>query len=357
MANTAIARWTTVAALALLAGGALAQTGSVLSDLAKDDVQQRYREQAAEQIACPPLADYDTRMTAFEKDMASKWDRFAMGCATEYGSQALDDLSLPSNLIWALVTFRTDNIETYLTVLGADLEYFDALSKLYSDTYQGIEMQSELGLRWEKTRERGQAIVERIEPLVDGLTEARILRAAFNLISTQKEATPEAQNVAMASAIEDLNIAIEEKPEALDGLAQLLLGQVLMALPAFLGGDEEAARGLLETAHRLNPNDLSVHRALAELYLGDRQPENAVGLLQAALDIDVSKENPQDYVDDMKFLSGLALRADQAELAQMIDAKRAAMLDENPFLLTRKEVAAMGHGGDDPFAAAPAPQN
>ncbi len=336
---------------ALLYGPALtAQTGSVLSDLASDEVQAKYRAAAAKQIACDPITDWDAQMSAFAANATSKWDRQAMGCAVEYGAQAMEDLSLPSNLIWAVATFRTDNIETHLNVLGAHLEYFDVLDKSYSDHYQGAEIAAELGLRWERTRDSARKLLDRIDPIVPKVTEARVLRAAFNLGSTLRETSPDAQSAALEAAIEDLQIAIGENPEALNGLAQLLLGQVLAVLPEFLGGDIDAAITLLEQAQALNPGDLTVHRTLAEAYLGERETEKAIALLEAALQADVSGENPQDLVDDAKFLGGLALRADRPDLASQFGQRRDALLTEKPFLETRKETAAMGHGGEDPLS-------
>jgi len=326
-----------------------AQTGSVLSDLQNEEVQARYRAAAAERIACPRIEGDAALMAAFAKDAASKWDRAAMGCATEYGARAMEALSLPTNLIWAVATFRTDNIETHLQVLGAHLDYFEVLDKSYSAHYQGIEMATELGLRWEHARERSETLMTRIDPLVPKLTEARLLRAAYLLASTLRETPPEVQNTAVAAALEDLQIAIAENPEALDGLGPLLLGQVLAVLPEFLGGDILAAIDLLEQAHALNPTDLSVHHTLVEAYLGERETDKALALLRHAASIDPSTENPQDYADEMKYLGGLALRAGAPDLARQMAGHRSAILAAHPQLDPRKEMAALGHGGADPL--------
>ena len=339
----------TSCALIFAAPELTAQSGSVLSDLSNPEVQARYRAEAAKRIACPPIAGYDALMAAYAANATSKWDRAAMGCALEYGAEAMKELSLPKNLGWALATFRTDNIETHLGVFGAHLDYFEVLDNSYSDHYQGIEMSAELGLRWEQTRARAEVLLARIDPLVPKLTEARLLRAAYLLASTLRETPTDAQNVAVAAAIEDLQTAIAENPGALDGLGPLLLGQVLSALPEFMGGDILAAIALLEQAHGFNPNDLTVHRTLVEAYLGERETDKAVALLEQALTIDVSAENPQDYVDDLKFLGGLAQRAGQPEIAARMAEARTAMLSAKPGLDPRKENAAMGHGGADPL--------
>lgn len=333
----------------LLGAPLAAQTGSVLSELESDEVRARHRAEAAEKIACPRIEGYDALIAAFAQNVTSKWDRAAMGCATEYGARAMEELSLPTNLIWAVATFRTDNIETHMEVLGAHLDYFEVLDRSYSAHYQGIELATELGLRWEQTRERADGLMARIDPLVSKLTEARLVRAAYLLASTLRETPVDEQNAAVAAAVEDLRIAIEENPEALDGLGPLLLGQVLAALPEFLGGDIVAAIELLEQAHALNPTDLSVHHTLVEAYLGEREEEKALALLKNAASIDPAVENLQDYVDEMRYLGGLALRAGAPELARQMGEQRAAILAKNPFLNPRKEMAALGHGGADPL--------
>lgn len=334
---------------AVLGAPLWAQTGSVLSELESEEVRARYRAEAAGKISCPNVQGFDALMGAFEKDATSKWDRAAMGCATEYGARAMQDMSLPTNLIWAVATFRTDNIETHLEVLGAHLDYFEVLDNSYSAHFQGIELATELGLRWEQTQERAKALMEKIDPLVPKLTEARLARAAYRLASTLRETPVDEQNAAVAAAIEDLRIAIEEDPKALDGLGPLLLGQVLAVMPEFLGGDIPAAIDLLERAHAINPTDLSVHHTLIETYLGERETEKAEALLKHAASIDPKAENLQDYVDEMRYLGGLALRAGVPELAQKMAEQRDAVLAENPFLDPRKEMAALGHGGADPL--------
>ncbi|MCL6282457.1 hypothetical protein M3P21_02850 [Ruegeria sp. 2012CJ41-6] len=328
---------------------AFAQTGSVLSDLENPEFLAKKRAEAAEFIKCDPIDGFDARMAAYEAGATAKWDRASMGCAVQAGSQALDEMSLPTNLIWAFVTFRVDNIEKHLEVLGANLEYFDVLANSYADHYEGIEKSSELYVRWQDTRAQSEAILAKIDPIIPKVTEARILRAAYNLASTVKETPPEEANAAMKSAIEDLEIAIAEKPEALDGLSQLMLGQVLVALPPFLGGDALRGIELLEQANELNPNDLTVHRALVEAYMGEREDEKAIALLQAALEVDPALENGQDYVDDTKHLGGLALRLDQGDMATQFNDKRNERLASNPELLTRKAIASFGHGEENPF--------
>lgn len=336
-------------ALSLAPGVAFGQTGSVLSDQEKPEVRARYAVEAGRRMACPPAPTPKERWQAFEKASTHKWDHGAMGCAVEHGAASLEDISLPTNLVWAWFTFRVSNIERHLEVLGGHLEYFDALHKLYGPHYAGIEMAIELGLRWQKTKASAEKILARIDPLMPKLPEARLLRAAFLLAATQREATALEQNAAVKKAMVDLEAVLKDKPEALDGLAQLLAGQVLVTLPEMLGGDALRGIELLEGALRLNPTDLSVHRALVEAYLGERENDKAVALLKEALAVDPALENPQDYVDDTRFLGGVADRLGQAELVQGFREARRARLAAQPELLPRRQTAAFGHGGENPL--------
>lgn len=327
--------------------GARAQSGSVLSDLDDPQVRERYRKEVAQRIACQKPETAAARWAGFERAHDHKWDRFAMGCAVADGAASLNDISLPTNLLWAWLTFRVQNIERHLLVLGAHLEYFDVLNRSYSDHYQGIEISTELGLRWEQTKTSAKAIVDKLDPLMVKLPEARVLRAAFYLASTQREATAVEQNHAVKKASEDLEVALTEKPEALDGLAAFMRGQVLVTLPELLGGDGVRGIELLEKAHAFNPNDLAVHRALVEAYLGERETDKATEILKTALKVDPGADNPQDYVDEMKFLGGVADRlGDEALVRRFADLRQAA-LQKAPELLSRKQTAAFGHGGED----------
>ena len=340
----------TTLALIVASSMAIAQSGSVLSDMSNPEVVAKGRAEAAAAIKCDTPSGWDAQMAAFRANAKSKWDHVAMDCAVKAGAAAIRDVSIPVNVIWAFVTFRVDNIEAALEVLGAHLEYFDVLDKAYSDFYQGIEKSSELHVRWEQTRASGAEILTRVEPLADAVPEVRVLRAAYILSSTARETETKAQNVAVEAAIADLSHVIKNNPETLDGLAHLILGQILLTLPEFLGGDALAGIALLETSQEMNPNDISIHMALAEAYIGEREDDKAVAMLEAALAVDPATNNTQDYFDEARHMGGLAQRLGKDDLAVAFDDRRKAQLAVQPYLLTRKEHGgSFGHGEDDPI--------
>lgn len=324
-------------------------SGSVASDVEDPAVVAKFRKLAEDKTKCSPIEEVDKKYAAYEAASGDKWDRAGMDCAVQYGTEAVLTMSVPSSALWALVTFRAGHIEKTLKVLGSNIEYFDVLAKSYEDFYQTIEVQSELTLRWERTRERSERLLARVEPLAGSVPEVRVLRAAYYLASTLKEATPDKKTKAIAAALKDLEAVVKDSPKTLDGLPQFLLGQTLDALPEFLGGDSDRAVSLLEQAHKMDPDNLAFDHALADAYLGERRTDEAAKLFEAALSVVPDRGNPQDYVDEAKYMGGLAVRISRPDLAKKFAEKREAVLAAKPFLLARKGTAAFGHTSENPM--------
>ncbi|MCL6285823.1 hypothetical protein M3P21_20070 [Ruegeria sp. 2012CJ41-6] len=330
----------------MMALPASAQSGTVLSENESPENLAQARAAAAERIKCDPIEGQDAKIAAFEAAGGKKWDEVEMGCALKAGSQALDEISLPAGLTEAS---STADIEQHLGVLKAHIEYFEVLDKDAAGLYLPVESAADLHVRWTQNRNRSEVILAKIDPILPELTEARILRAAYQLASTLRESTDQEKSAARNAAKADLEIAVAENPEALDGLGQLMLGQILVMLPEILGGDALHGIELLENANALNPDDLSVHRALVAAYIGERETDKALAVLATALEVDPATINPQDYVDDMQFLGGLAQRLEQTEMADRFTESRSAMLTGNPELLERGTAASLRYNGDNPF--------
>lgn len=331
-------------------GNALAEnSGSVLADSADSAMVEKFREEAEAKTQCPPVAD---KWAAYTEGSAKKWDRAAMGCALSYGSDAAFELSIPSSAIWAFLTFRAGNIEKNLTVLGSNIEYFDVLAKSYAEFYQGIELESELSLRWEQTRKRCEAILARLSPLEEQVPEVRVLRAAYLLASTRKETPVKQQTKSAQAAIKDLEIVVKDSPKTLDGLPQFLLGETLDRLPEILGGNSERAVSLLEEAHRRNPVQLDFDIALATAYIGGPTPDKALPIVQSVLTLDPERQNPQDYIDDLKYVVGLAQRIKRPDLALALETQENAFSAKHPYVLQRIDAAAFGHSDENPITGA-----
>ncbi|MCL6282613.1 tetratricopeptide repeat protein [Ruegeria sp. 2012CJ41-6] len=325
--------------VALCGSAAIAQTASLKSS--DPAVNTHHRAKVEASIKCPKIEGWSAQMKAFEAAATHKWDRATMGCAILYGTEAVEQLSAPSSALWAILTFRADKVETTLGVLAAHVEYFDVLDKRYSDPDLSVALSSELAVRWEQTRASGAEIIARIKPLLSSIPEARILRAAFATASTRRDTTSAQRIAALRSATVDLERAIADNPEALEGTGQRLLGQILL-LPAKSGGDTQRGIALLEAAHQLNPNDLSIHRMLVRAYLANGENSKATAMLLAALEADQAMENPQDYVDDTKDLGELALQAGQPDISERLMERRAHMLADRPELLARGGLTSFG---------------
>lgn len=318
---------------------ALAQSGSVLSDTSDVELQQKVQAQAAEKIKCAPLADAAKAQEAFASAVNDKWDRAAVGCAIEYGLTAFD----------ALPQSDERKVAFGLELMGAIVSYFDVIDKSYNKLYESTDTAAELSLRWETNRANGEKVLAALEPAAADVVEFRLLSAAFKLASSQRGVDPMVQGKLQGEALAGLQGVMAEKPEALGGLAPLLMGQLLYALPGFLGGDVEKAGALFEQARSIDPNNLAAYRGLVEYHLKKREPEKVAAVLEAALKVDPQALNAQDFVDDAQFLGGLAVRAGREDLAASFNSERAKVLAEKPYLQTRKKAASFGHGAEDPF--------
>ena len=105
---------TTTLALIVASSMAIAQSGSVLSDMSNPEVVAKGRAEAAAAIKCDTPSGWDAQMAAFRANAKSKWDHVAMDCAVKAGAAAIRDVSIPVNAIWAFVTFRVITSKQHL---------------------------------------------------------------------------------------------------------------------------------------------------------------------------------------------------------------------------------------------------
>jgi tetratricopeptide (TPR) repeat protein len=233
--------------------------------------------------------------------------------------------------------------------LGAQVAYLDALDRQYPRLYQAGELGGELGLRWNVTRERGNALLESLEPFEADIAEVSILKAVFLLASVSQEADIQEEFAAVPPALRALEQGLETDPEALDGLGLMMLGRLKIALPVFSGGNVDEAVALLRQGIDVAPANLEMHRWMVEAHLGRRDDAKAAEVLASAASLDGAGINPQDLADILVDLGGLALRLQQPELNEKFRQKRQALFREKPYLLQRKSTAKLGHGGVDPL--------
>jgi tetratricopeptide (TPR) repeat protein len=100
------------------------------------------------------------------------------------------------------------------------------------------------------------------------------------------------------------------------GGAHHVLGQMLMKVPGFAGGDKEEGVRELLAANRLSPNFTATYPALAEAYIKIKEREKAVGVLRSFYKVK-KPADPADYAghrrDVEELLKELGVAAEDAE--------------------------------------------
>lgn len=330
-------------ALTVLSGGySLAQsksastTGSLAADLEDPVLQAAVRKQAERLLDCPKPANATALLADFAQQAAMKWDYAKMDCGVRYGFE--------------LAQAKPDDLALQLQALGAQVDYFAVLDKEYSPLYSASALKdAELSLRWMQTRKRAETLLARLQPVAGQVPEAWALRGIYNLLSLQHE-VPESEKLkAPGLALPDLEAAIKQKPGVLDGVGLLILGSVLAELPEFAGGDSERAIALFVQGNEVAPSNLELKVALINAYLAERGQEKATAVLRQAATIPADGQNPQDYVDALRTLSGQAVRLQQIDLARQLAERRDVFLAGHAYLNPRKSTATVGHGGVDPL--------
>lgn len=318
--------------------GGVKTSVSIFEDMENPELISLAKRKLDMTMHCAPIRSETTKNDVYVEMSEARWDRFAMGCALEYGVELMDDLVFP-----------VFSIEKRLNLLGAHLTYFDVLNKQYNAHYQGGDLTTELSWRWDKNLIQTQRLLEKVEIYEFFIPEITVMKAAFLLASRQREHSTREVMDATAQAMILLEEVIADSPEAIGGLPLLMLSQSLLALPEFAGGDPLRAIELLEQGLTIDPNNLSFHRWLVEALLGEREKEAAITVLRKAMHVPVDVLHPQDYVDMAKDLGGIAVRLNVDDVAQHFSLNRQKLLSEKPYLLARKSRASVGHGGAHPI--------
>ncbi|MCT9826656.1 tetratricopeptide repeat protein [Pseudomonas veronii] len=303
--------------------------------MAKPEQVARYLREAEPKLLCARLDSAAAKLQAFQTLGTHKWDRTQMGCAAQYSFE--------------LAAAQPANDELFMAALIAQVDYLDLLASEFEGLYQGPTLSTELNLRWGRAKQQAQALLKQAPDSLAQSPEFRIIRAAYWLAASVKQATPQEVAQATRQAMPELDALVREHPQALGGLAVLLMGRLTFALPEFAGGDPLRAIELFKQGIAINPANIVMRRWLVEVYISERDYPSALESINAALKVPVDMTEPQAYADETRALAGLALRAGDETLSQQISTTRQAFLKANPQLLTRVSGASFGHGGADPF--------
>lgn len=311
---------------------------SIFADMENPELRRMAGYQLDISEFCAPIRNRDKKREIYEQLKGYKWDRKAMGCALQYGEELINDSF-----------FSYFFIEEKLQLLGARAEYFSVLEKLYNAHYQGGELTDELKWRWENNRRSGERLIEELSVYSSVIGEVELISTVFNLASAMRE-TPTSEMIDISTdALRVLNEIVENDPDIVDGLAITMLGQMLITLPEFSGGDPVRAIELLRKGIELDGNNLTAYRWIIEGFVVEREEDMAIEFLHRASEVPPEKIHSQDYVDFAKDLGGIAYRLGRAEIAEKFSHSRQTLLAQKPYLQKRKEVASVGHGGENPI--------
>ncbi|HWS65473.1 MAG TPA: TRAP transporter TatT component family protein [Steroidobacteraceae bacterium] len=306
----------------LLAGHFGAQAQTRLEDSAKD---------ALYDCPMPPL---DTAAATATKLSAAQWDKNKLGCAAD--------------LWFALAERKTSDPMLKMQALLATTSYIDHVNLLASLDLYGVH-QPEWTARIHHAAEHGKVLEERLGALPVDDANVLAARALYRLTWPAKIADTKTQLAESGAALELFAKAVALDPKALHGNALWLLGRLYYDLPEFAGGDPAKGIKLLEEACHSTPQNVSLLRYSAYVFIQERDVPRGKQRLADMLKMKPDPANLQLFTDELKGASELAERIGDLSLARQITVKRDRLFTAHPELLRRLGSAANMHGGVDPI--------
>jgi len=296
--------------------------------------QARLENSAKDAIYGCPMPPPDALAVTATRLGAAQWDKNKLGCAAD---------------LWSALA-QNAPAEPMLQVraLLAATAYIDQVNLLASLDLYGVH-EAEWVTRIHHAVDQGKVIEERLGALPVDDANVLAARALYRLSWPTKIADTKTQITESGAALQLLSKAVALDPKALDGNALWILGRLYYDLPEFAGGDPVKGMSLIEDAYRNTPQNVSLLRYSAYVFLQERDVPRAKQRLAEMLKLQPDPTNLQLLADELKSASELAARADDAALARRLSTKRDQLLKAHPQLLRRLGSAANMHGGVDPI--------
>jgi tetratricopeptide (TPR) repeat protein len=296
--------------------------------------QSRLENSAKDAIYDCPMPSPDAAAATATKLGTAQWDKNKLGCSAD--------------LWFALAQNAPTEPMLQVQALLAATAYIDQVNLLASLDLYGVH-QPEWAARIHHAADHGKIIEARLGALP--VEDATVLaaRALYRLTWPTQIADTKTQIAESGAALELFTKAVALDPKALDGNARWLLGRLYYQLPEFAGGDPAKGMALLEGAYRSTPQNVSLLRYSAYVFVQERDVARAKQRLAEMLKLQPDPANLQLLVDELKSASELATRVGDAALAQQLAAKRDQLFKAHPQLLRRLGSAANMHGGVDPI--------
>lgn len=296
--------------------------------------QARLENSAKDAVYDCPMPSPDAVALTATKLSAAQWDKNKLGCAAD--------------LWFALAQNAPTEPMLQVQALVATTTYIDQVNLLASLDLYGVH-EAEWTARIHHAADHGKVLEERLGALPVDDANVLAARALYRLTWPTKIADTKTQIAESGAALELFTKAVALDPKALDGNALWLLGRLYYDLPEFAGGDPAKGMALIEDAYRNTPQNVSLLRYSAYVFVQERDVQRSKQRLAEMLKLQPDPANLQLLADELKSAAELATRADDAALAQQLTSKRDQLFKAHPQLQRRLATAANMHGGVDPI--------
>jgi tetratricopeptide (TPR) repeat protein len=301
---------------------------------------QSRNEQSAQDAAyaCPLPQTAAATLQKMGELYPQKHDKNKLGCAAD--------------LMHAAATAAPDDVGMGMQALLVAAEYIDHVNTLWDYDIYGVRV-PEWTLRLSHAIAQGRVHDAQLARLAPDEPSVLAARSLFDVSAAYKMGDASAQLGAARLAIQRLEAATAKEPGVLDGNGLYLLGRLLYELPEYSGGDVDKGLQVLDRAHELAPANPSFARYYAQALDLERRRDEARAVLATLLALEPAPPDWQLAADELRNARDLAARMQAAELEQQLTARRDALLQAHPQLLTRASSAANLHGGVDPITGKP----
>lgn len=243
------------------------------------------------------------------------------------------------------------DVDMQMLALDAQMNLLEALQlQLETQTYQAGEMFKDIQARWALGIKQGKAVSARLIKAGQSVPSIEGMRLAFELVAVSSSLVDAEQAYKVAAGtIKPLAVLLEKNPKLLDGVGEMMMGRLYFQLPESAGGDLDKAVVHLQKAYEIGKKNIVFQRWYAEALIALGRNNEAREVLAKMLPLKPEAIQRQSFADELRAGIGLAQRAADQALADQITAKRTALLQEFPLLLSRQSAAVSGHGGVDPL--------
>ena len=145
---------------------------------------------------CDLLGQPEEMAAAYPGLLEAKWDRHQVGCGAIYA--------------YELARQSTFDIELKMEALGAQLVYFDVMSKAYPKLYKEGALGDELNENWRATRKRSIKLISMVEWFDFIIPEVGLLKGAYAVSNVEQDATGVEALKAVPSALKLIEEAVAD---------------------------------------------------------------------------------------------------------------------------------------------------